>query len=68
MGNDYENGVETGIDAGCPNDIYKILRNGEFKGVTGLYSEIDLDRDILSSFPDLKEYRTADGGMADFEN
>lgn len=68
MGNDYENGVETGIDAGCPNDIYEILRNGEFKGVTGLYSEIDLDDDILDSFPDLKEYRTADGDRTVIEN
>ena len=57
-----------GIDAGCPNDIYKILRNGEFKGVTGLYSEIDLDEDILGSFPDLKEYRTADGVRVVIEN
>lgn len=57
-----------GIDAGCPNDIYKILRNGEFKGVTWLYSGIDLDRDILGSFPDLKEYRTADGVRAVIEN
>lgn len=67
-GNDYENGVEMGIDAGCPNDIYEILRNGEFKGVTGLYSEIDLDEDILGNFPDLKEYRTADGVRVVIEN
>lgn len=66
--NDYENGVEMSIDAGCPNDIYEILRNGEFKGVTELYSEIDLDEDILGSFPDLKEYRTADGVRAVIEN
>ncbi len=68
MGNDYENGVEMGVDAGCPNDIYKIMRNGGFKGVTGLYSEIDLDDDILGSFPDLKEYRTADGDRTVIEN
>lgn len=57
-----------GIDAGCPNNIYEILRNGELKGVTELYSEIDLDRDILGSFPDLKEYRTADGDRTVIEN
>ena len=55
--NNYENGVEMSIDAGCPNEIYEILQNGEFKGVTEFYSEIELSNDILDNFPDLKLYK-----------